>query len=40
MISVRFQGKPFSSMLIQVYDLTSNTEEAEIEQFYGDLKTF
>ena len=38
MISVHFQRKPFSSMLIQVYDLTSNTEEAETEQFYGDLK--
>ena len=38
MISVRFQGKPFNIMVIQVYAPTSNTEEAEVEQFYGDLK--
>ena len=38
MISVRFQGKPFSIMVIQVYVLTSNTEEAEFEQFYEDLQ--
>ena len=31
MISVRFQGKPFSIMVIQVYALTSNSEEAEVE---------
>ena len=37
MISVRFQGKPFSIMVIQVYALTSNAEEAEVEQFYEDL---
>ena len=30
MISVRFQGKPFNIMVIQVYALTSNTEEAEV----------
>ena len=29
MISVRFQGKPFNITVIQVYALTSNTEEAE-----------
>ena len=34
MISVRFQGKPFNIMVIQVYALTSNTEEAEVEWFY------
>ena len=34
MISVRFQGKPFSIMVIQVYALTSNAEEAEVEQLY------
>src|SRR5574337_1062474 len=34
MISVHFQGKPFSITVIQVYALTSNTEEAEVEQFY------
>ena len=28
MISVRFQGKPFSIMVIQLYDPTSNAEEA------------
>ena len=37
MISVRFQGKPFNSMVIQVYAPTSNAEEAEVEQFYEDL---
>ena len=31
MISVRFQGKPFNIMVIQVYVLTSNAEEAEFE---------
>ena len=38
MISVRFQGKPFNIMVIQVYALTSNTEEAEVEWFYEDLQ--
>ena len=37
-ISVRFQGKPFSITVIQVYALTSNTEEAEVELFYEDLQ--
>ena len=36
MISVRFQGKPFNITVIQVYDSTSNTEEAEAEWFYED----
>ena len=36
-ISVRFQGKPFNVMVIQVYALTSNAKEAEVEQFYEDL---
>ena len=40
MISVRFQGKPFNIMVIQVYAPTSNTEEAEVERFYEDLKDF
>ena len=31
MISVRFQGKPFNVMVIQVYAPTSNGEEAEVE---------
>ena len=38
MISICFQGKPFNNTVIQVYALTSNTEEAEIEQFYEDLQ--
>ena len=38
MISVRFQGKPFNVTVIQVYAPTSNTEEAEVEQFYEDLQ--
>ena len=37
-ISIRFQGKPFSITVIQVYALTSNTEEAEVAQFYEDLQ--
>ena len=36
MISVHFQGKPFSITVIQVYDPTSNAEEAEVKQFYED----
>ena len=35
MISVRFQGKPFNIMVIQVYAPTSNPE---VEQFYEDLQ--
>ena len=38
MISLRFQGKPFNIIVIQVYAPTSNTEEAEVEQFYEDLQ--
>ena len=38
MISVHFQGKPFTITVIQVYALTSNAEEADIEQFYEDLQ--
>ena len=38
MISVRFQGKPFNIMIIQVYAPNSNTAEAEVEQFYEDLQ--
>ena len=37
-IAVRFQGKPFSIMVIQVYALTSNAEEAEVERLYNDLQ--
>ena len=36
MISVHFQGKPFNITIMQVYALTSNTEQAE--QFYDDLQ--
>ena len=38
MISVCFQGKPFSIIVIQVYALTSNAEEAEVEWFCEDLQ--
>ena len=38
MISVCFQGKPFNIIVIQVCALTSDTEEAEVEQFYEDLQ--
>ena len=38
MISVCFQGEPFSITVIQVYASTSNTEEAEVERFYEDLQ--
>ena len=37
MISIRCQGKPFNITVIQVYALTSNAEEAEVEQFYEDV---
>ena len=38
MISFRFQGKPFNITVIKVYALTSNTEEADVEEFYEDLQ--
>ena len=38
MISVHYQGKPFNITVIQVYVLTSNTEEAEAEWFNDDLQ--
>ena len=37
MISVRFQGKPFNITVIQVYALSSNAEEAKVEQFCEEL---
>ena len=37
MISVHLQGKPFNIMVIQVYALTSNAEEAEAD---GSMKTY
>ena len=38
MISVHFQGKPFTITVIQVYAPISNAEEAEVEWFYEDLQ--
>ena len=38
MLSVRFQGKPFNIIVIQVYAPTSNAEEAEVERVYEDLQ--
>ena len=38
MISVCFQGEPFNITVIQVYALTSNVVETEVEQFYEDLQ--
>ena len=38
MVSVRFQGEPFNITVIQVYALTSNAEEGEVERFYEDLQ--
>ena len=35
---MRFQSKPFNITVIQVYAPTSNTKEAEVEQFYEDLQ--
>ena len=38
MISVPFQGKPFNITVIQVYALTTNAEEAKVDQIYEDLE--
>ena len=38
MISVRFQGKSFNIIVIEVYAPTSNAKEAEVEWFYEDLQ--
>ena len=38
MISVSFQGNPFDITVIQGYALSSNAEEAEVEQFCEDLQ--
>ena len=38
MISVRFQGKPFTITVIQAFAPTSNAEEPEVERFYEDLE--
>ena len=38
MISVHLQGKQFNITVIQVYALTRNAEETEVEWFYEDLQ--
>ena len=38
MISVCFQCKPYNITVIQVYALSSNAKEAEVEWFYEDLQ--
>ena len=38
MISICFQSKPFNITVIQVYSPTTNAKEAEIAQFYEELK--
>ena len=38
MITVPFQGKSFNITVIQVYTLTTNAKEAEVELFYEDLQ--
>ena len=38
MISVRFQGKPFTITVTQAYAPISNAEEAEVERLYEDLQ--
>ena len=38
MISVRFQGKPFNTTVIQVYAPKINAKETEVEQFCDDLR--
>ena len=37
MISIHFQGKPFTITVIQVYTPTNNAEEAEVEQLHDHL---
>ena len=38
MISVHFHGKPLNITEIQVYAMTRNAEEAEVERFHEDLQ--
>ena len=38
MLSVCFQGKPFNITVIQVYAPTIHAKQAEVEQFYEDIK--
>ena len=40
MISIHFQGKPFSITVMQVYDTNTNAEEAEVEGSKMIYKTF
>ena len=37
MISVHFQGKPFSIMVMQIHAPNGNAEDDEVERFYEDL---
>ena len=37
-VQKHFQGKPFNITVIQAYAPTSNTEKAEVEQFYENLQ--
>ena len=38
MTSIYFQGKAFTITVIQVYGLTINAEEAEVELLFEDLE--
>ena len=38
MVSVHFQGKPFTITVIHIYVPTTNAEETEVEWFYDDLQ--
>jgi len=38
MISVNFQGKAFSIIVIEVYSPTIKAKEAEVKSFYEDLQ--
>ena len=38
MISVHFQGKPFSITVIKFYTPTTNAKETKVEKFYEDLQ--
>ena len=38
MVSVYFQGKPFTITVIQIYTPTTNAEEPEVDWFYEDLQ--
>ena len=40
MISVHFQVKTFNVTVTQVYAMTNNAEEAEVEWLYGSMKTY